>query len=289
MSRFAYVNGRYLPLREAAVNVEDRGYQFADGIYEVIHVFDGRLIDAGRHLDRLERSLRELRLPAPMGRAALTHVVTEVARRNRVREGLIYMQVTRGVARRDHAFPNPPVPPALVVTARRTPPFPASAAANAVAAITLRDQRWARCDIKTVGLTANVLAKQAAREAGAAEAIQYDAQGMVTEGASSNVWIVDAVGHLRTRELSDAILPGCTRAALIALLDGTGVSLDERAFTLAELRAAREVFVTSATSFVKPVIRLDGAPVGEGTVGPVTVALFERFAAHVRGAGRNAR
>ena len=289
MSRIAYVNGRYLALSEAAVNVEDRGYQFADGIYEVIHVFDVRLIDADRHLERLARSLRELRLPAPMGPAPLLRVIAEVARRNRVREGLIYMQVTRGVARRDHAFPNPAVPPALVVTARRTPPFPASAAANAVAAVTLRDQRWARCDIKTVGLTANVLAKQAAREAGAAEAIQYDADGMVTEGASSNVWIVDAAGHLRTRELSDAILPGCTRAALIGLLDGTGAALDERAFSLAELRAAREVFVTSATSFVKPVLRLDGTAVGDGTVGPVTAALFDRFAAHVRGDGRNAR
>ncbi len=287
MSRIAYVNGRYLPLRAAAVNVEDRGYQFADGIYEVIHLYDGRMIDAGRHLDRLDRSLRELRLPAPMTRSALVQVLTEVARRNRVREGLIYMQITRGVARRDHGFPNPPPPPALVVTARRTPPFPKTAEAIATTAVTVPDQRWARCDIKTVGLTANVLARQAARDAGAGEAIQYDAAGMVTEGASSNVWIVDAAGHLRTRGLDSAILPGCTRAALIALLDGSGVTLDERGFGLAELRGAHEAFVTSATSFVKPVTRIDGAAVGDGTVGPVTRLLFQRFAAHVRGDGRN--
>ena len=288
MSRIAYVNGFYVPQRQAAVNIEDRGYQFADGIYEVVHLYDGRFVDADRHLDRLDRSLRELRLPAPMGRAALLRVLAEVARRNRVREGLLYMQITRGVARRDHAFPHPAVPPALAVTARRIPPYPTDPAAWTGRAITYPDQRWARCDIKTVALTPNVLARQAAREAGATEAILVDAAGRVTEGAATNFWIVDAAGMLRTRALDHAILPGCTRGALIALLAEAGIGLDERGFDVAELRAAREAFLTSATSFVKPIIAIDGAPVGDGTVGPVARRLFDLFARHVKGDGRNA-
>ncbi len=288
MSRIAYVNGRYLRQRDAVVNIEDRGYQFADGIYEVVHLHAGRCIDAGRHLDRLDRSLRELRLTPPMGRAALRQVLDEVVRRNRLREGLLYMQITRGVARRDHAFPNPPIPPALVVTARRIPPYPTDPIAWAGAAITWRDERWARCDIKTVALTPNVLARQAAREAGATEAILYDADGAVTEGAATSLWIVDATGALRTRPLDHAILPGCTRAALIALLAAAGITLDERPFNLEDLGTAREAFLTSATSFVKPMLRIDGARVGDGTVGPVTRLLFDLFARHVQGDGRNA-
>ncbi|MGH7043797.1 MAG: D-amino-acid transaminase [Acetobacteraceae bacterium] len=288
MSRIAFVNGRYLPQRQACVNIEDRGYQFADGIYEVVHLYDGRLIDAERHLDRLDRSLHELRLPAPIGRAALLHVLGEVARRNRVREGLLYMQITRGVARRDHAFPAPPVRPALVVTVRRIPPYPTDPDTWTGRAITHPDQRWARCDIKTVALTPNVLARQAAREAGATEAILYDADGMVTEGASTSFWIVDATGALRTRPLDHAILPGCTRGALIALLAEAGIALDERPFSLADLRDAREAFLTSATSFVKPIVQIDGRAVTDGTVGPVTRLLFGLFARHVKGDGRNA-
>ena len=288
MSRIAYVNGFYVPQRQAAVNIEDRGYQFADGIYEVVHLYDGRFVDADCHLDRLDRSLRELRLPAPMGRAALLRVLAEVARRNRVREGLLYMQITRGVARRDHAFPHPAVPPALVVTARRIPPYPTDPATWTGRAITYPDQRWARCDIKTVALTPNVLARQAAREAGATEAILVDAAGRVTEGAATNFWIVDAAGMLRTRALDHAILPGCTRGALIALLAEAGIGLDERGFDVAELRAAREAFLTSATSFVKPITAIDGAPVGDGAVGPVARRLFDLFARHVKGDGRNA-
>ncbi|HYZ62012.1 MAG TPA: aminotransferase class IV, partial [Acetobacteraceae bacterium] len=186
MSRIAYVNGRYLPQREAAVNVEDRGYQFADGIYEVVHLYRGRFVDAALHLDRLERSLREVRIPMPMTRAALEHVLYEVARRNRVEEGLLYMQVTRGVARRDHAFPGNGVVPSLVVTIRRIPPYPRDVDAWTTTAITQPDLRWARCDIKSTGLLPNVLARQAAREQGAAEAILVDSAGMVTEGAATS-------------------------------------------------------------------------------------------------------
>ncbi len=289
MSRIAYVNGRYVPQPEAAVNIEDRGYQFGDGIYEVVHLYDGRYIDEDLHLDRLERSLREMKLAMPMSRAALRLVLKEVARRNRVTEGLLYMQVTRGVARRDHAFPSRPVPPALVVTVKRIPPYPTDVEAWTGAAITPPDLRWARCDIKTVNLLPNCLARQAAREQGAMEAILYDeASGMVSEGAATSFWIVDAQGVIRTRHLDQLILPGCTRAALMAELQAAGIPFEERAFSLEELRRAREAFLTSATSFVKPITRIDGAPVGDGAVGPVTRRLFDIFARHVQGAPRNA-
>jgi len=288
MSRIAYVNGRYLPQRDASVNIEDRGYQFADGIYEVVHMHRGRFIDADRHIARLERSLGEVRIAAPMARSALMHVLGEVARRNRVRDGLIYMQVTRGVARRDHAFPAQPVAPALVVTARRIPPYPADIGAWSGRAITYPDERWARCDIKSTGLLPNVLARQAAREQGAIEAILIDGNGMVTEGAATSLWIVDAHGVVRTRHLDHGILPGCTRDALLALMAEAGVTFEQRAFSEAELRAAPEVFLTSATGFVKPLLAVDGQPVGDGTPGQVTRGLFDLFARHVTGGLQNA-
>ncbi|MCA3415551.1 MAG: D-amino-acid transaminase [Roseomonas sp.] len=289
MSRIAYVNGRYVAQPDASVNIEDRGYQFGDGIYEVVHLFDGRFIDEDLHLDRLERSLREIQLPMPMPLASLRLVLREVARRNRVTEGLLYMQVTRGVARRDHAFPNKPIPPALVVTVKRIAPYPTNVDRWGAAAITMPDLRWARCDIKTVNLLPNCLARQAAREKGAIEAVLFDeATGMVTEGAATSFWIVDETGSIRTRPLSDSILPGCTRAALMAELREAGIVFEERAFSMEELRHAREAFITSATSFVKPITKIDGAPVGDGQVGPVVRKLFEIFARHVKGAMRNA-
>ncbi len=288
MSRVAYVNGRYVPQRHACVNVEDRGFQFADGVYEVVHVYQGRFIDQERHLDRLERSLREIRLAQPIGRDALGCVMRELVRRNRVPEGLVYLQVTRGVARRDHPFPARPVPPTLVATTRRLPPFPTDVASWQTAAITAADERWARCDIKSTGLLPNILARQAAREQGAYEAILVDGHGMVTEGAATSVWIVDREGALRTRHLDHVILPGCTRAALMALASESGAQVEERAFSAEEMRGAREAFVTSATSYVRPIVRLDGAPVGDGEVGPVTRGLFDLFARHVTGGLRNA-
>jgi D-alanine transaminase len=287
MSRIAYVNGRYLPQREASVNIEDRGYQFADGVYEVVHLYDGRFVDEDRHLDRLDRSLRALRLPSPMSRAALHHVLQEVARRNRVREGLLYMQVTRGVARRDHPFPSKPVPPSVVVTIRRIPPYPADVTRWTASAITHPDQRWDRCDIKSTGLLPNVLARQAAKEQGALEAILVDAEGMVTEGAATSFWIVDKDGVLRTHGLDHAILPGCTRDALFALMRDEGVAFAESRFSVQDVRQAREAFISSATSFVKPIVQIDGTPVGDGGVGPVTRRLFAIFERHVRGGPRN--
>ena len=283
MSRIAYVNGRYLPQRDACVNVEDRGYQFADGIYEVVHLHRGRFIDSDRHLARLERSLAEVRIAMPMGRQALLRVLAEVARRNRVQDGLLYMQVTRGVARRDHAFPAPGVKPALVVTVRRIPPYPTDIERWTARAITHPDQRWARCDIKSTGLLPNVLARQAAAEQGAAEAILIDAAGTVTEGAATSFWIVDAGGRLRTRHLDHGILPGCTRDALLSVMRDAGIAFAEQAFSEAELRTAQEAFLTSATSFVKPIVAINGQPVGDGRVGPTTRKLFALFARHVQG------
>ncbi len=289
MSRIAYVNGRYLPQSDAAVNIEDRGYQFGDGIYEVVHLHGGKYVDEERHLARLERSLREIKLPMPMSRAALSMVLREVARRNRVTEGLLYMQVTRGVAPRDHAFPKTPVPPALVVTIKRIPPYPVNVDKWAAACITLPDLRWARRDIKSVNLLPNCLARQAAREQGAIEAILYDeATGMVTEGAATTFWIVAADGAIRTRHLDQTILPGCTRGALMAELADLGIAFEEREFSLDDVKNAREAFITSATSFVKPITKIDGAPVGDGKVGPVVRRLFEIFARHVQGGLRNA-
>ena len=283
MSRIAYVNGRYVPQSAASVNVEDRGYQFADGVYEVLYLSAGRFMDEELHMKRLERSLGEIGITPPMGRTAMLRVIREVADRNRLRDGLIYMQVTRGVARRDHAFPSKPIPPAMVITCRRTPPYPVNVEKWAGTAISAPDQRWERCDIKSTALLPNVLAKQAARVAGAYEAILIDKQGMVTEGASSTVWVVDASGVLCTRTLSNSVLPGCTRASLLSQMAEAGIAGEERAVSEAELRQAREIFVTSATSFVKPIIKLDGAPVGDGTVGPVTRRLFELFAQHAKG------
>jgi D-alanine transaminase len=224
-----------------------------------------------------------------MSRAALRHVLAEVGRRNRVTEGLLYMQVTRGVARRDHAFPTTPVPLALVVTVKRIAPYPVDVDRWAASCITLPDLRWARRDIKSVNLLPNCLARQAAREQGAIEAILYDeATGMVTEGAATSFWIVDEHGVILTRQLDQVILPGCTRGALLAELAAAGIGWEERDFSLDEMRRAREAFLTSATSFVKPITRIDGKPVGDGKVGPVVRRLFDIFARHVKGELRNA-
>ena len=283
MSRIAYVNGQYLPQRDASVNIEDRGYQLADGIYEVVLLHHGRFIDETLHLDRLDRSLREISLPSPMPRASLRHVLHEVARRNRVIDGLLYMQVTRGVAPREHAFPVRPINPALVVTIRRIPAYPRNVDSWSIRAITHPDQRWVRCDIKSTALLPNVLARQAARIRGASEAILVDGNGMVTEGAATSVWIVDAAGVLRLRQLDEAILPGCTRASLLNLIAEAGIAVEIGSFSAEDLAHAREAFITSASSFVKPITQLDDRPVGDGKVGPVTRRLFDLFARHVTG------
>lgn len=286
MSRVAYVNGHYVPMRDAQVNIEDRGYQFGDGVYEVLHVHRGRFVDTDLHMSRLERSLAAISIAMPLSMPALMHVLREIVRRNRISNGLAYMQVSRGVARRDHAFPKIAPPPALVITARHGAKLPASITHWGASAITAPDQRWGRCDIKSVNLLPNVLAKQAARQAGAYEAILIDNDGLVTEGSSTSVWIVDAKGMLRTRKLGTNLLPGCTRGALIGLLNDAAIGFSETPFSLDELRGASEIFLTSATSFVKPILQLDAKPVGDGKPGPVASRLFAMFARHLDG-GQN--
>jgi D-alanine transaminase len=284
MSRIAYVNGRYLPRAQACVSVEDRGFQFADGVYEVCEVKGGRLIDERRHMARLARSLRELRIARPMSEAALAVVLRETVRRNRVRDGIVYMQVTRGTARRDFPFPPAGTRPTLVVTARGTDRARLEQlAAEGVAVVTMPDIRWGRVDIKSVALLPNVLAKQAAREQGAREAWLVDAQGRVTEGASSNAWIVSRNGTLITRQLGNEILPGITRAVVIDAIKAQGLAFEERAFTLAEAYAAREAFLTSASQTVLPVTRIDGRTVGSGAPGPIAAALRRDFHRHAEG------
>jgi D-alanine transaminase len=274
MSRVAYVNGTYQPHGQATVHVEDRGFQFADGVYEVWSVFDGRLADFDGHLTRLHRSLDELRIPIPMSRQAMERVLKETVRRNRVNEGLVYLQVTRGTARRDHPFPAEGTPPSVVVTARSMPLSKGDASAQkGVAVVTHPDIRWGRCDIKTVGLLPNVLAKQAAKEKGAAEAWMVDEMGLVTEGSSTNAWIVDEHGKLRTRDSQSNILRGITRAAVMKLIEAEGLELDERAFSVEEVKRAREAFYTSATGFVMPAVSIDGARIGDGKPGPIATKL----------------
>jgi D-alanine transaminase len=286
MSRLAYVNGRFLRQAEAGVSIEDRGYQLGDGIYEVWAVMDGRLADAEGHFARLERSLGELSIPMPMSRAALTVALRETVRRNRVRHGIVYLQVTRGVARRDHAFPIPPVSPTVVITARSTSAAAAEARAQkGVGVITLPETRWARCDIKTVDLLPNVLAKQAARQAGAFEAWFVDEEGLVTEGASSNAWIVDKDGVLRTRDIGANILRGVTRLSLIDVAREAGYRVEERPFTVEEAMQAREAFLTGAGALVMPIVSIDGRPVANGHPGEVARTLR---AAYIRRAAATA-
>ncbi|MFT0859892.1 D-amino-acid transaminase [Ancylobacter sp. G4_0304] len=278
MSRVAYVNGLYVPHADAGVHVEDRGYQFGDGVYEVCEVRGGRMVDERRHMERLVRSLGELRIRLPMPLHALGVVLRETVRRNRVRDGFVYLQVTRGVARRDHYFPVPEVPPAIVVTARRVDPAKNEAlAAEGVSVITVPENRWDRVDIKTVGLLPNVLAKQAARAAGAREAWFVDADGHVTEGGSTNAWIVTKDGVLRTRPAEHGILRGITRTVMFEVAEQLQLRIEERAFTVAEALAAREAFLSSATTIAMPVVRIDGQPIGEGKPGPVVARLRALF------------
>lgn len=277
MPRSVYVNGRYLPYVEAGVHVEDRGFQFADAVYEVAEVMGGRLIDEARHLARLERSLSELGIAPPMGTRALGHVMREVIRRNRVSNGLVYLQVTRGQAARDFPFPAD-AETTLVVIARALDPDKIRARAEAgISVITMPDIRWGRCDIKTVMLLPACLAKETAREQGAGEAWFLDRDGFVTEGASSNAWIVDGDGRLVTRPLGRDILPGITRRTLLDLIAREGLTLVERAFTREEALRAREAFVTSASATVMPVVRVDGTPIGDGKPGPLTRLLRQSF------------
>lgn len=278
MSRIAYVNGRYVPFGQAAIHIEDRGYQLGDGVYEVCEIRDGSLIDERRHLARLERSLAALRIRKPVSDGALHFVLGEMVRRNRIRDGLLYLQVTRGVARRDHGFPETPVEPAIVVTARALDRRKIEAlATKGIAVVTTPDDRWGRVDIKTIGLLPNVLARQKARESGAKDAWFVDEDGYVTEGASSNAWIVTKEGSLITRPSSNRILTGITMTVVKEVAARLQIRVEERAFRVEEAIAAAEAFLTSATQIVMPVVRIDGHAVGDGLPGTVTRRLREEF------------
>ncbi len=283
MSRIAYVAGQYLPHRQAAVHIEDRGFQFSDGVYEVIAVVAGHLVDEARHLARLARSLGELRIAPPMADTALKLVMREVVRRNGVDNGIVYLQVTRGAAPREHAFPKD-AKPTLVVTSRRTRPPDPKLGEDGIAIITIPDVRWQRCDIKSVALVANVLGKQQAREAGAYEAWQVDHDGLVTEGTSTNAWIVTGDNEIVTRAADTAILNGVTRLAVLDILAREGYRLVERPFSVVEAKAAREAFLTSTTADLLPVVRIDDAPIGNGKPGLLTERLRAAYLAHAAAA-----
>lgn len=273
MSRIAYVNGRYLRHGTAMVHIEDRGYQFADGVYEVIAVHRGKLVDEGPHLDRLERSLDALKMALPVTRAVLSLILGRVVAMNQVVHGLVYFQVTRGVAPRNHAFPHG-VESSLVVTSRPGPAFNLETAGRGVEIRTAPDIRWERCDIKSIALLPNVLYKEEAVAAGCFETWMFDRDRNITEGTSSNAWIVTPEKALVTRNLSRAILPGITRQAVMEIACKNNLSLVERPFTVDQAHAASEAFLTSTTSFVKPVVGIDGKPVGDGQVGPFTHQLL---------------
>ncbi len=276
MPRIAYVNGAYVPHRHASVHIEDRGYQFADGAYEVVNTYRGRLVDELRHLERLDRSLNELSIAPPMARQAMRLVMREVVRRNRMTTGLLYIQVTRGVAPREHTFPRS-VKPALVMTARSIPEFPQSMLDDGVKVLTIPDIRWARCDIKSVALLPNILGKQAAAEAAAYEAWMVEDGEYVTEGSSSNAWIVTADNTLITRPTGHRVLAGITRRAIISLADELGYTIKERPFTVGEAYRAREAFMSNSSHFVTPVTQIDDTVIANGKPGTLTIELHQRY------------
>lgn len=278
MPRTAYVNGAYVPIADAHVHINDRGFQFADSVYEGISVRRGKMVDLGLHLDRLWRSMGALAITQPMGRAALTVILREVHRKSRFADAFIYIQVTRGVAPRDHAFPTIPGRPSLVVTCKRVD-FDAvrKSALTGVSAATQPDLRWGRCDIKSTALLPNILAKQAAREAGAFEAVLVDADGFITEGSSTNIWVVTEGGDIVTRPTSDNILAGITRTRIKIIAEKLKMSIKEAKISVKDAKNAREIFFTSSSNCAMPIIELDGQKIGDGTVGPVAKRLIDAY------------
>ncbi|TNE59092.1 MAG: D-amino-acid transaminase [Alphaproteobacteria bacterium] len=284
MPRIAYVNGQYVPLVDAAVHIEDRGFQFADSVYDALMVREGIFVDEHPHLKRLERSLNEIRIDMPMSQKALHLVIRQLVARNRLKNGFVYIQVSRGVAPRDHAFPSVPVAPTLVITVKPiSPKKNFTMFETGIAVVTVPDNRWGRCDIKSVGLLPNVLAKQAAREQGAFEAWFVDQSGEVREGASTNAWIVTKDGTLVTRPVDDRILSGVTRATLLRIVAEAGIPFEERGFTEAEALEAQEAFNSSATSFVMPVVSINGQKVGAGKPGEVSRTLYGLYLENLSG------
>lgn len=277
MPRISYVNGRFVPHAEAKVAVEDRGFQFADSIYEVIALMGGALADERGHVDRLERSLAEIGMKLPVSRKSLGLLMRELVRRNRAVDGGVYIQVTRGVAPRDFKFPARPRPTLVMILMPARFDIPERKAAGRKV-ITVPDLRWKRRDIKSTALLPQVLAKQAAAKAGAYEAWMVDDDGFVTEGASSNAWIVTGKGELVTRAAAGGvILKGVTRNTLQVLAGRAGLRIVERPFTVAEALAAKEAFCSSAVALIAPVVSIDGKKIGQGRIGPVTEQLFDLY------------
>lgn len=278
MTRQVYVNGRYLPYVQAHVHVEDRGFQFADSVYEVCEINDGQLVDVSRHLARLRRSLNELQVEFTRSDGAVRHVMRQTVKRNLVHRGTLYMQVSRGQARRDFPFPQPQGEATFVCLARSGVPGAMSKlAGDGINVITQPDPRWQRCDIKTVMLLPAVLAKQSALHVGAREVWFVDGDGNITEGASSTAWIVTQDNCVVTRPLSREILPGVTRATLLDQLATLGVKVDQRAFNVAEAEAAKEAFITAASGTILPVVRINQQALGDGTPGAVSLRLRQKF------------
>jgi len=280
MPSISYVNGQYVPHSQATVHIEDRGFQFADAVYEVIAVQNGHLIDAGGHFDRLERNLGELSIPSPMSRAALKLVIRQLLRQNRVKFGALYLQVTRGQAARDFPFPQD-IEPTLVMSVKRLKPFDFARTAQGISVITLKDIRWKRSDIKTVSLLAGAMGKTEALSKGAFEAWLVDGDGFVTEGTSSNAWIVTKTGELVTRPLDGAILGGITRQTVLKLAAKEGLAYVERPFSVDEAKAALEAFTTSTTAFMRPVVKIDDFAVGEGKPGAFCLKLLDLYGQHM--------
>lgn len=277
MTRIAYVDGAYLPFDEAGVHIEDRGYQFADGVYEVFALIDGHMLDVDAHLKRLDLSLEKISLVSPVSRPALLVILNETIRANNIKNGLVYMQITRGRAARNHAYPKTPHPVLSVTVRPMNETYRDHVAQSGIKVISLDDQRWKRCDIKSISLLPNVMAKQVAVEAGAQEAWMIDEAGLVTEGSSTTAWIVDAAGKLRTRPLANDILDGITRQMLFKLVDELKLELDETPFTIDEAYASKEAFSTASSLIVMPVVDIDGHKIGDGTPGPITTKLLQSY------------
>ncbi len=274
MARIIYVNGRYQPYAKASIHVEDRGFQFSDGVYEVCFIHNGKIVDLTGHLERLDRSLFELRMAPPMKRPALVHVLNETVRRNHIRNGSAYLQVTRGAARRAFTFPSKDIGSSLICMARPHDERKNNAlAAKGICVQTVPDIRWARRDIKSISLLPQMLASQTALDQGCAEALMVDDKGFITEGSHSNAWMVDKDNRLLTRRADNSILRGRTRQAVVATIKKLGLKFEERAFSVDEALAASEVFVTSTTALLMPVIEVDGRQIGAGVPGDTSIKL----------------
>ena len=281
MARIAYVNGSFVPLEEAKVSILDRGFLFADGIYEVTAVLDGRLVDTPRHMARLERSAREIGMRLAETPERIEAIEQELIARNGLTEGVLYLQATRGAEDRDF-LPSPDLAPTLVMFTQAKALVDSPAARTGISVATVPDIRWGRRDIKSVMLLAQVLAKQEAARKGAGDAWLVNRDGMVTEGASSTAWILTQDGRLVTRDKSHVTLPGCTGDALADLIGELGLAIDFRPFSVEEAIAAKEAFNSAAGSLILPIVTIDGHPIGDGKPGPVTTRLRELYIQHAR-------